>query len=207
MTRLPALARPLHHGAPMRSPELLPCRLRRIVLRLCGAILVIVPLLPLRSIYPKARGTSALVSPEEWLLGLAIFGTMAWFLAMALHGRRGERLLESAVRRLLGLPPGRLLAGSALALLALLLSTAAFVFHGRPRLVDAVVQLFQARIFAAGLLTAPPPPGEAFFAVQHMIVDGNGWYAQYPPGHSLLLAMGVIVGPGRSPSSSPRGRA
>lgn len=157
-------------------------RLPRFVPRLLGVALVLIPLLPLRTIYPHARGTNALASPEVWLLGLAIFGTAAWLLAMGLHGRRGERFAGRLLGRFLGLPRGRLLAGFAAILLGLLLLTTAFVFDGRPRLL------------AAGLLTAPAPPGEGFFAVQQMIVDANGWYSQYPPGHSLLLAAGVVLG-------------
>jgi len=67
-------------------------------------------------------------------------------------------------------------------------------FQHHPLLVDSVVQLFQAKIFASGHLTAPAPPAEAFVATQHMLVHGGRWFAQYPPGHALLLAAGVLVG-------------
>ena len=29
---------------------------------------------------------------------------------------------------------------------------------------------------------------------QHMLFETNGWYSQYPPGHSALLSLGVLVG-------------
>src|SRR5712664_2857151 len=68
------------------------------------------------------------------------------------------------------------------------------VFRCRPVMVDEIVQLFQARIFAAGTVKAPPPALPEFLTTQHLIVDEHGWYAQYPPGHSALLALGLWVG-------------
>jgi hypothetical protein len=85
----------------------------------------------------------------------------------------------------------------AIALLALFISLVAvsrFVFHGRPHLVDSIAQLFQARIFASGTLVAPAPPLTEFFATQQMLIDGSIWYAQYPPGHAALLAVGYVLG-------------
>src|SRR5437870_3897748 len=57
-----------------------------------------------------------------------------------------------------------------------------------------VVALFQARLCAGGAVKAPPPALPEFFTTQHLIVDEHGWYAQYPPGHSALLALGLWVG-------------
>ena len=79
----------------------------------------------------------------------------------------------------------------------LVAAAAAFVSHavfGRiPHVQDSVAQLFQARIFASGRLWAPSPPLPEFFAYPHVINDGR-WYAQYPPGHALLLTPGVWLG-------------
>lgn len=160
--------------------------------RLVGAALVAVPFLPLRALFGPLEGASALVPPGEWALGLFIFAVSAWLLT--LFG--GDRI--EAVGRWPGLlhrgRDGVWLAG-ALSLTALILvSVSWFAFRRSPLLIDSVIQLFQAKIFASGALAAPVPPARAFFATQHMLMDGAGWYAQYPPGQSAILAPGAAVG-------------
>lgn len=159
--------------------------------RAIGAGLLAVPFLPLRRLFAPLEGASALVSPGEWALGLAIFGVLAW-LAALLGGDRVPSLRGAAS----GLDRGtdRAWFGLGIAVLAILLVAASRVaFRGSPHLIDSVVQLFQAKIFASGALVAPSPPDGGFFTVQHMITDHGGWYSQYPPGHPALLAVGVTV--------------
>ncbi len=62
-----------------------------------------------------------------------------------------------------------------------------------PLYLDSVVQLFQAKIFAGGALVAPLPKHLEFFMVPNMLFDERGWYSQYPPLHSALLAFGVLL--------------
>lgn len=139
------------------------------------------------------RADSAYIGPAEWALGLAIFGSVGWLLARALPGR-ALRALEALASRFAGGGGARhtLLLLALLAGILVLVSTLAF--EHRPQLVDSVIQLFQAKIFAAGDVAAPAPPAPQFFVTQHMIVDDGRWYSQYPPGHSALLAMGVLAG-------------
>jgi len=69
------------------------------------------------------------------------------------------------------------------------------VFEHIPHIPDEIAQLFQAKIFASGHLTAPLPPIPEFF--QHKydnMIFQNHWYSQYPPGHSLFLMFGVWFG-------------
>jgi hypothetical protein len=61
-----------------------------------------------------------------------------------------------------------------------------------PRIHDDVAQLFQARLFAQGRLFASSPPASQFFDMMLMINDGK-WYSQYPPGHPLMLMLGVLI--------------
>jgi uncharacterized membrane protein len=67
------------------------------------------------------------------------------------------------------------------------------VFEHIPRIHDNVAQLFQARLFAQGKLFAPSPPFPQFFDMMLMVNDGR-WYSQYPPGHPLMLMLGVLIG-------------
>jgi len=137
------------------------------------------------------RADSALVGPVEWLLGLVIFGSVAWLLSRALPDRSRARM-EAFAARLAARPRSGLPLFAVLAAILFLVSTLAF--EQRPQLVDSVIQLFQAKIFASGALAAPAPAGPEFFVTQHMIVGAGGWYSQYPPGHSALLALGVLAG-------------
>ena len=67
-------------------------------------------------------------------------------------------------------------------------------FKERPHLIDAVVQLFQAKIFSLGLVKVPAPVLSGFFSTQHMLFDEGQWYSQYPPGQSIIEAIGYSIG-------------
>jgi hypothetical protein len=67
-------------------------------------------------------------------------------------------------------------------------------FQHKPHIDDTIAQLFNARIFAQGKLYVPAPSFPEFFDRNHMIIDNGKWYSQYPPFHSALLALGVLIG-------------
>lgn len=165
---------------------------RDLAFRGLGAFLLSVPFLPLRRMFGPLEGAEALIPPGEWALGLAIFGVGAWLVTLA-AGRRAPSLRGLTGRGLRR--AGRISTVAAcVAVAGLLVAASLGAFHRSPHLVDSVVQLFQAKIFASGELAAPPPPGGGFFATLHMIADASGWYSQYPPGHAALLAAGVPGG-------------
>ena len=65
---------------------------------------------------------------------------------------------------------------------------------------DERAYLLQASIFAQGQWTAASPPLPAFFEQMHVFVE-PAVFAKYPPGHALLLAIGVWLGlPGLMPA-------
>jgi 4-amino-4-deoxy-L-arabinose transferase-like glycosyltransferase len=159
-----------------------------------GWFLLLVPFVPLAWLFGEIDRTRGLVPPNEALLGLFVFGCLAVFGARLLPARVPERVLQILDReRGAG---SKITGGAVLLLVVLLLVTAVFAFARRPLLIDSVIQWFQAQIFASGRLYAEAPPDEAFFAVQHMLVDGGRWYSQYPPGHSALLGLGAALGAG-----------
>ncbi len=160
------------------------------VLRAAGVLLLAVPFLPSPGLL---REESAFVGPGEWLLGLAIFGAAAWLAAWMLPDVARSRLRSTAAA--LAGTGGRGRTVVLLGLLAVVLVVAStLAFDRRPLLVDAVIQLFQAEIFASGRLTAPAPAAPEFFVTQHMVLDGARWYSQYPPGHAAVLALGALLG-------------
>jgi hypothetical protein len=85
-----------------------------------------------------------------------------------------------------------LVAGAVTTVAAAIVSSA--VFGRIPHVQDSIAQLFQARILAGGRLWAPAPPLPEFFAAAHTVLRYGRWFAQYPPGHSLLLVPGVWLG-------------
>lgn len=82
--------------------------------------------------------------------------------------------------------------GALATLLAAVLSQR--VFAGMPHVQDSIAQLFQARIFAEGMLRAPAPALPEFFQYHHMILQDGRWWSQYPPGHPAVLLVGVLLG-------------
>jgi hypothetical protein len=67
------------------------------------------------------------------------------------------------------------------------------VFSRNPHLVDEMAQLLHARAFAAGRLALPAPEPAAAFVVSHTWVAESGWISQYPPGHTVLLTIGLLL--------------
>ena len=67
------------------------------------------------------------------------------------------------------------------------------VFSGRPLLIDEIVQLIQARIFASGHLWLPVAAHREFFSILHVVDTGDKVYSQFPPGGPAMLALGELV--------------
>ena len=71
-----------------------------------------------------------------------------------------------------------------------------YLLHRMPHVQDSVAYLFQAKIFASGAfhVRAPPAPIQSFFAEQFVPFYHGTWLSQYPPGHPLMLFIGVLLG-------------
>jgi hypothetical protein len=78
--------------------------------------------------------------------------------------------------------------------LALMIWIALSVFEGVPHERDSVAYLFQARMFAHGVVTAPAPAIPEAFKEDFIINVQGRWFGKYPPGHPLVLALGIILG-------------
>lgn len=131
---------------------------------------------------------------EAVLMVLSLAGTVSLCLYCFVKlppaiSRRVEALLSRLFRC-----KERYVLGILLALCLLTTSTIAYgVLDHIPHVQDSIAQLFHAKIFLTGKLTAPLPPLKEFFDYPHIIND-TGWYSQYPPGHSLLLMLGLLAG-------------
>jgi hypothetical protein len=94
------------------------------------------------------------------------------------------------------------LSGDRWDLAALAMTLAAFGFtvwialveyHGEPHILDASAYIFQAKIFASGQLSAPAPVNLPAFQGPFIVAYQGRWFAQYAPGTSALLALGLLL--------------
>lgn len=134
---------------------------------------------------------------RDWLLGALIVGGAATVLVILTRGRELPRWWTRGVARATAVwerYPARTAWGIALLALPLYLFVAWGVFDGRPLLIDEVTQTLQAHTYAAGRLAETTPAHPEFTRVIHMAEREGRTFSQYPPGLSLLLAIGVLAG-------------
>jgi hypothetical protein len=68
------------------------------------------------------------------------------------------------------------------------------VFSAVPLSIDELVQLIQARTFAAGRLWTPTDPHPEFYSILNIVDAGGRTYGQFPPGGPFMLLLGVLAG-------------
>ena len=129
----------------------------------------------------------------SWVRWLAVTLPIATLL-VARWGRSVDPLIESWRESVCAVPPLIYVASAATLMAAAAATLAHVLFAGNPHLVDTIAQLFQARIFAGGSLTAPAPAHFEFFGASQLVRHAGNWFSQYPPGHSALLSIGLLVG-------------
>ncbi len=67
------------------------------------------------------------------------------------------------------------------------------VLSAKPLLIDEIISLYQARIFASGRLFLPAPRWPEFSSAMHLL-DWNGKvYGQFPAGGPAMLAIGSLL--------------
>lgn len=76
----------------------------------------------------------------------------------------------------------------------LYLLIAQFVLSARPLLIDEIIQLFQAKIFAGGRLWLPAAEHPEFTGALHLLDMSGKIYGQFPAGGPAMLAIGVLLG-------------
>jgi 4-amino-4-deoxy-L-arabinose transferase-like glycosyltransferase len=70
---------------------------------------------------------------------------------------------------------------------------AGFAYQRVPSTQDTVGDLFQANTFALGRLWAPVPTHYWFFGQYSVLSLYGHWFAKYPPGWPMALAVGVVL--------------
>ena len=68
-----------------------------------------------------------------------------------------------------------------------------FIFDHVPRIQDNIDQVFHAKIFLSGHLTAESHKYREFFDFLHNVNNGR-WYSEYPPAHTFMIMLCLIMG-------------
>lgn len=135
------------------------------------------------------------VSMSEWVSGSAISLGVALVLFVIL--RRFDWWPSGAWETVSIAATDRPVAtgiGLGAAALALYATVARSVLSSRPLLIDEIVQVMQARIFAEGRVARVASDLPEFFSALH-VVDLNGSvFSQFPPGGPFMLLPGVLAG-------------
>lgn len=155
---------------------------------LLGLLLILLPFTPFKYLIPPLNLDRFLYTAPAWLSGIAIVAGISLILSIS-----SSHFIEGAIRSTYICL--RSFGGSWLLLLATILYLLSwYAFNHKPLLVDAVVQVFQAQVFANGRVAADPFPLPAFIMGQHLLFEPTGIFAQYPPGLALVLAPFVLLG-------------
>jgi hypothetical protein len=160
-----------------------------------------------------ALGLLSLLPLADWIPGGAVllwwttaiegwaYGTLSAVLiavVLALLWRRyrlpwREGLWEDLGRRADAHPIRLALALAAVAFVSYA-AVATWIFDRRPLLIDEIIQLFQARLFAQGRLWLPATGLPEFFGAMHLVETTERVYGQFPPGAPAMLVPGVWLG-------------
>lgn len=123
--------------------------------------------------------------------------TVAAGLALALLSRGAPGLWRAGLggRLAAAADPasGRSLGLVALGAGLLYLAIAVLVFDARPLHLDEIVQLIQARSYAAGRLAEPADADPAFTSLLHLVTEGGRTFGHFPPGGPAWLALGEML--------------
>lgn len=196
---------------PNRAPELAasdappampPGQLHLTAPRALGAALLLLAYLPIhRLLDPTVTGpagaSTRAAAEAAWQVG--VLGTLiVTGLALVMSRLVPVDRVTRVVRPLVGLleRPGRTAFALSLGVTSLVLSAwiAVSLFDTLPTSVDEMVQLLHAGSLAGGRLARPLAGPEAAWAVQNGLLTPSGWTSVYPPGHTGLLALGLIAG-------------
>lgn len=175
--------------------------------RLIALLVLALSLLPVANLIPGGESDPEYAARLlDWAYGFALCGGIGGLVAYIAHVRRRGAMvlgtpqpttataLDDRAAPRAGFAGGGFLAAAALLALLLYGVIAHVVFSTRPLLIDEIVQVLQARWYAAGMLAVPVPPLREFFSILHLVDLGDIAYSQFPAGGPAMLALGSLVG-------------
>ncbi|MFI5272773.1 MAG: glycosyltransferase family 39 protein [Ktedonobacterales bacterium] len=149
---------------------------------------------------PRATTDSASIQRLRSARDAATSAVNAWWAAVTTRAALATRWRGGVVRMLAGRWRALTAALHPVALVALVGSLfvtswiARVQFAGAPHIYDASAYLFMAKVYAAGHLWATHPPAADRFPGPFMGTAAGKWFAQYVPGTSAVLALGLKLG-------------
>jgi 4-amino-4-deoxy-L-arabinose transferase-like glycosyltransferase len=163
-------------------------------LEITGLILAFLGIFPLAAVIKWAPVVAWLPrAGVEWALSTAAFALLCYGLARY-AGDTVDRMLTNARNAVLASPARDFAIFAGLFTFMASIFVAWFVFGGQPTGGDEMAQRFQARLLVAGRLWGvAEQPYQFFSGIQTANVDGR-WFAQFPIGGPLLLAIGTLLG-------------
>ena len=81
----------------------------------------------------------------------------------------------------------------ALAATALYVAVSWLVFSARPLLIDEIIQVWQARVYASGHLWVPSPGYPDLYGAMHLVDHAGRVFGQFPAGGPAMLALGSLL--------------
>ncbi len=156
--------------------------------RAIGVGILVLPLLAIpRWVGAPDRGPDWGMHAWAWLIGILVVTV-----AGALVGRLA-RTVQWRAPEWPAWGDTVLVGGLAVLLTGAAAYTMRVAFAANPHLIDEVAQLFQARVFSSGSVAAPAPQPPEFFLFANTWITGAGWVSQFPPAHSIALAIGMVL--------------
>ncbi len=131
----------------------------------------------------------------EWWSGTLI--ALGAGVVLALASRRMDGFWHPAVwtgatgRADLLAPPRRVVV--ALAATTLYIAVSWLVFSARPLLIDEIIQVWQARVYASGHLWIPSPGYPELYGAMHLVDHAGKVFGQFPAGGPAMLALGSLL--------------
>jgi hypothetical protein len=163
--------------------------------RTIAVVLLIGTLVPFTNLLPGGESDALAASRlGDWALGTLLCAAVG-VLAGYVHHLRRRRGATPAVA--VAADAGATTRAPLLLIFGALLLYAQIaqgVFSGRPLLIDEIVQVLQARMYATGSLTEAVTEPRAFFSILHLVDLGDRVYGQYPAGGPAMLVPGALLG-------------
>ncbi len=163
-----------------------------------GLILLVLGLLPIANWIPGGHDAPwYAVRAADWLNGTVIVAGIGIIAAMVFRRwphsplwRRGLWARMGQRWRLGGRVSDAIVALGSFTICGVVAQT---VLSAKPLLIDEIIQLYQARIFAAGRFWLPAPKYPVFRSAMHLL-DWNGKiYGQFPAGGPAMLTLGTLA--------------
>ena len=165
--------------------------------RLVAALVAILAFLPIANWIPGGHSAPWYAGTlQGWLSGSAI--AVGVGIVLTIFSRRAASLWRpGAMDGVVAFWEQRPVGAAAVIVLgafAMYVWAALHVLGGRPLLIDELVQVLQAQMYARGELWRPVFSHPEFFSSMHVVDTHGKFYSQFPAGGPAMLTLGVLAG-------------